>query len=324
MIDISEAFDGDLDLGEPDILSGIEPDIQSDNDDIFGFPNSEPDIQKNTNIVDEFLKINGITDGKIKFKDENNKEQEQSFYNLSKEEQLQILSSFSEPEVKLDKSEQEFIDYLKANNLTLDSYFSQYKDKVVKELGTQHEQNYEIDAYDDQELFLLDLKSKYDLTDEELTSELEKELGNETLFKKKVDSLRIEYKKLEDQYKETQQLEFTRQREEEYNKFSDTIVDVAVKNPEFYGIELEDNEKNEVLSFLLDLDDNGASNFYKELSKPEKLYEAAWFLKYGKDALDALRSAYESEIVKIKKDNKGSVIIKDNKPKEKSIHDLFI
>ena len=41
------------------------------------------------------------------------------------------------------------------------------------------------------------------------------------------------------------------------------MVDVATKTSEFHGIELEDNEKNEVLSFILDLDENGTSNFYK-------------------------------------------------------------
>jgi len=320
---LENVFDDDLDFGTPDSIvenSNTGPDVDVLDDFLSDTPN-----KSDSTIVDEFLKINGIADGKIKFTDENNQQKEESFYDLSKEEQLDILTSFKESKPTIDKTEQEFLDYLKTNNLTLDGFLSQYKDNLVKELSSQYEQNYEIDAYDDQELFLLDLKSRYNLTDDELTLELEKALENEVLFKKKTDSLRTEYKKLEDQYKETKELEFTKQKEEEYNRFADTIVDVAVKNSEFYGIELEDNEKNEVLSFLLDLDDKGASNFYKELSKPEKLYEAAWFLKYGKDAFNALHSAYESEIAKIKKDTKSNVVIKNNtkKPEERSIHDLF-
>ena len=86
------------------------------------------------------------------------------------------------------------------------------------------------------------------------------------------------------------------------------------------------NEKNEVLSFLLDQDENGASQFYKTLSDPNKLYEAAWFLRYGKESFDALKNAYESEIAKLKKQDKPTVVRKP-KPgdtnKEKNIHDLF-
>jgi hypothetical protein len=102
------------------------------------------------------------------------------------------------------------------------------------------------------------------------------------------------------------------------------MVNVALETPEFYGIELEDDEKNEVLSFLLDLDDNGTSTFYKTLNDPKKLYEAAWFLRYGKESFDALKNAYETEIAKLKKpDNKPTVVHKNNERKINSIHDLI-
>ena len=103
------------------------------------------------------------------------------------------------------------------------------------------------------------------------------------------------------------------------------MVDVATKTSEFHGIELEDNEKNEVLSFILDLDENGTSNFYKTLNNPTKLYEAAWFLKYGKDAFNALSGAYEAEINKLKKDNKPRVVVKNKNTSTNtnSIHDIF-
>ena len=50
---------------------------------------------------------------------------------------------------------------------------------------------------------------------------------------------------LENQYKEDEKIKFEQQRKQEYDTFSDTMVDIAVKTPEFYGIELEDNEKND-------------------------------------------------------------------------------
>ncbi len=323
MSDLENVFDDDLGL---DDVPEIEITIPVVQDDFFSTSSEEFD-EENSSIVDEFLSLNGISNGIIKYTDEDNTEKEVSFYELSKGEQLEILKSFAEPPAEVPANEpvkDKFLEYLETNNLTVDDFLAQYRENIINEISSQYEQNYEIDAYDDQELYLLDLKTKFELTDEELTEELEKELKNPTIFQKKVDSLRSEYKKLEDQYKETQQAELANKKQQEYEQFADTIVDIAYKNSEFYGIELEDNEKNEVLSFLLDLDDSGVSNFYKELSKPEKLYEVAWFVKYGKEAFDALRNAYESEIAKIKKDSKGAVVIK-NTPKNKNnnIHDLF-
>ena len=86
---------------------------------------------------------------------------------------------------------------------------------------------YDIDSYNDQELFLLDLKNKYDLTEEELTAELERELQNEDLFKKKIDKIRNEYKELENQYKAEQAAEFEANQKKEYDQFVEQVVTVA-------------------------------------------------------------------------------------------------
>ena len=182
-----------------------------------------------------------------------------------------------------------------------------------------------IDAYDDQELYVLDSKQKFDLTDEELAKKLEYELQDEALFKKQVDTLRAEYKQLEDQYNEAQKQEAEDLKEEQFNQFSETMVNVALQTPEFYGIELDDDEKNEVLSQILDLDENGTSEFYKSLNDPKKLYELAWFSRYGKDSFDALKNAYESEISRLKKEIKPNPVAirrNSNDKPQNSIYDL--
>ena len=74
----------------------------------------------------------------------------------------------------------------------------------------------------------------------------------------------------------------------------------------------------------MDIDESGVSEFSKTLNDPKKLYEAAWFLRYGKESFDALKNAYESEIAKLKKDKPTTVIRKSGPDKPKnSIHDLF-
>lgn len=318
MEDLDNVFEEDLGLDTPEVI---------EEDSLFKDTIEEElifeEVKTNPSIIDDLLKAKGITDSKVIIVDENNVEQEVDFYSLSKEDQLEILNYKEESEkvTSLEQEEQDLIQYLRENNLTLEEYLDQYKDSLVAELGASSEVSYDIDAYDDEELYLLDLKTKFDLTDEELAIELEKALQDKELFTKKVTKLRADYKQLEDNYKEEQQNEINTQREVQYNQFVDTMVDVAVKTPDLYGIELEDEEKNTVLSALLELDENGTSAFYKALNDPNNLYKAAWFLTYGQQAFDAIKNAYETEISRLKSDKPKVVVKKESGTK--SIHDLF-
>jgi hypothetical protein len=286
----------------------------------------EDPITKEPTLVDELLKLRGISNAKIKILDEKDQEQEVDFYGLTKEEQLEILNARNEDNVtnpNLDEEEILLLNHLRSNNLTVEAFLQQFKDSIASELGKPAEATYDIDAYDDQELYLLDMKNKFELTDDELVAELEKELKNPEIFNKKVTKLRGEYKTLEDQYKLTQSQEAEQLREQEYNQFADQMVDIATKINEFHGIDLEDEDKNETLSYLLELDDKGLSNFYKDLNNPTKLYEAAWYLRYGKEAFDAIKNAYEAEITRLKKPVKPNVVVQNASKRKENIHDLF-
>ncbi len=316
---IMEEFDDlfDDNLEPSDDITDDQIIKSNDNDDFF----ESSSKNKTSSVIDDLLSIKGITDGKIKVIKEDQSEEEIDFYSLTKEEQIEILNSSDlDHDYELEDDEIELINELRSKGVSWKDYLEQIKSSV-----TPIEASYEIDSFDDQELFLLDLKHKYDLTNEELEKELEKELQDENLFKKKIDKIRAEYKELEDQQKQIQQAEFEASQKQRYEDFANTMVDVATKTSEFHGIELEDTEKNEVLSFILDLDENGTSNFYKTLNNPTKLYEAAWFLKYGKDAFNALSGAYEAEINKLKKDNKPRVVVKNKNTSTNtnSIHDIF-
>lgn len=310
--------DVDLGLDDPDLPQELPQEPDFTEGDIF----TDPEPKTTNSVLDSLLANKGITDGKLKVVNEDDTEEEISFYDLTLEEQLDILNSDDTPEVDLDNSEIDLINKIRSSGLTAEQYLEQYAKSIVGEGGELQTQTYEIDSYSDQELFVLDLKNKFDLTEDELVAELEKELQNEGLFTRKVTKLREEYKALEDEYKQAQEQEFEAQREQQYNQFAQQMVDVAVKTPDFYGIELEDTEKNEVLGFLLELDENGTSNFYKTLNNPQKLYEAAWFLRYGKDAFDALKGAYEAEIAKLKKGDRRQVVVQNNNKEINSIHDL--
>ena len=323
---LDDIFNEDeLELGAP---TGEESnEILSNTSDIFEDVLETPPANVESNsILEDYLKLKGITDGKVTILDENNQEQLVNFSDLTKEEQLDILSaSDQEIDYGLEDDEIEIINYLRGNNLSFADYLEQYKKEVIQELQGNSEPTYEIDNYDDQELFVLDLKLKYELSEEELLSELQKELQNEDLFKKKVDKLRADYKALEEESNKQKQEEFDRQRDEQYNQFSEAMKSTANKNSELYGFDLEEQDKSQVLSFILDLDADGASNFYKSLNDPQKLYEAAWFLKFGKSAFDTLNNAYQTEIKSLKAKigpEKPPVVVNRRGSKPNSIYDL--
>jgi hypothetical protein len=304
------------DYGEDDIFKYEEPIEEKpveENLETEIFENNSTEPGYITTLLNEM----GITDpNNIVILDEEGNETVTKFSDLTDEEKVQILLG-SEPETQ---EETESIDaYLKENNLTLEQFLELYKQEILD--GLQAEDNYTIDNYSDEELFMIDLKNKYDLTDDELKAELEKEQQNPDLFKKKIDKLRGEYKASEDAFKQQQQDAYEQENQKQYEEFSKQVTDAANKTVDIYGIiDIEDEDKTSVLNSLLELDEQGNTEFGRMLSDPAKLYEAAWFLKYGKDAFGALQSYYTSEISKLKNQMNGKVIIKE---KSNNFNDLI-
>lgn len=334
MDNLDEVFnsEGLEDLNDIDFGEDTQADLKVENEGDSDFFNSDDDDYspaQSGSVMDKFLQSKGFVDSKVKIIDENDEEVEVNFSDLSEEEQLDILNSFStsnnNPALNLLEDEQALVAELRNNNLTMNQFLELYKQSIIEEAGIQPEVSYDIDQYDDKELFLLDLKNKYDLSDEELQVELEKELQNEELFNKKISKVREEYKELEEQYKASQQAEFESQQQQQYQDFVYQMTDIAEKVSDFHGLELEDVEKNDTLSYLLELDENGTSQFYKDLNSPEKLYEVAWYLKYGKDAFKVIEDAYEAELAKLKtKADKPRVVRQvNNENNFKTIDDIF-
>ena len=330
MENFEDLFDDNLD-GTPPSEPIVEPGPEGD-DDLDSLLNLEP-VNEPTptegSVWDDYLAMHGFVDGKLKIIDENEEESEINFYDLTKEEQLQILSQSSSPEndYDLDDSEIELLNSIRESNKSVKDFLEDYKNEILAQASAVVEDSYTIDDFTDDEIFELNLRNQFEFSDDEIKKLLEREHEDEEIFKKKVEVLRKEYKELEDQYKQAQEQEVQAQQQEQYLEFTEKMTGIANTNTEFYGIELEDEEKNEVLSFLLEQDDSGTTAFYRTLNNPEKLYEAAWFLRYGKESFDALVNAYESEIQKLKKADKPNVVHRQT-PKTadgsfRSIHDLF-
>jgi hypothetical protein len=321
MNDNDDLFDDLESTGSEEVIT---PPAQDDDNFLLDDFSAQPD--KSNDLVQKLLDVKGIKDSKISVLGEDGTESEVDFYSLSPEEQIDILTQSDLPAETpdLDDDEINLLNHIRSNNLTVSEFLKLYEQQIVEKL-TPNTPQYSIDEYADNELFLLDLQQKYELTDDELAKELEKELTNPELFKKKVDKLRNEYKQLEDLEKQNQQAAYEAEQQQNYKTFVDTMVNVATKVEEYNGIQLDDSEKQETLTYLLELDQNGTSKFSQDLNNPEKLYEAAWYLRYGKEAFQAIENAYIAKIEEMKKQTTkdAPVVVRNSKSQISHINDII-
>ena len=285
-------------------------------DELFGKSKTE-----NSELINNLLAQRGITDAsKIQIEDEDGNIQELDFNSLPIEEQLEILQQET-PE--LDDSEIETINYLRENGIGIQELIEYHRNQAIQEYLQTQQTDYTVDDLSDEELYKLDIAARYeDLSEEELEIELQKELNNPDLFKKKVDKLREVYKQEEiaEQTELAKQAEL--EEEQNYQMLVDSMVEVAQGTDELFDLELEDEDKEEVLQFLLNKDINGQSEFVKLLNDPNALFQLAWFAVKGQEAFSTIHDYYKKEIDLARK-AKGSgltsqrtVVKKESKPKD--------
>ena len=140
--------------------------------------------QQEDNFVEDFLKSKGIDDSsKIMFEGDNGELIERSWDSLSNEEKFNILNTDTNSASKqnqLSEEELDFINELRANNLTPSQYLSQFTQSNAQE------PQYQVDDLSDDEIFLLDLESRVgELTDEQAAQALANSKQDEDLFKNK-------------------------------------------------------------------------------------------------------------------------------------------
>lgn len=186
-----------------------------------GLENQEPKDPDNTNTPDpeegkedfltSLLKSRGIEDkSKIKFATEEGDVEEVDWDSLSNEDKLNILSSSeSAPENGLDESEIQLINAIRNSGMSPSEYLQFVgKGEVERYIQNSQEPQYEIDAYSDDELFLMDFMSRMgEVTEDEATEALERAKANEGLFKKQIEAIRNEYKQAEQENQMQAQLE---------------------------------------------------------------------------------------------------------------------
>lgn len=263
-------------------------------------------------IITTLLKDKGINPDAIKFENETGEIEEKSFNELSREEQLQILNyDESDDNYGLVEDEVNLINELRENNLSVEEYKKYIAQQAVQEyLAANQEETpvYEIDSIPDDELYLIDLKAKIpELTDEDASAELESAKQNETLYQKKVQGIRNEYKKKEELLAQQEEEEQRLAAEKAAQEFEDTIVAAIQENDTIdlgeSSIRLSEDDMNEIASFILDSDVAGVRHIAKALNDPKTLVGMVWYALKGREAFSQISDYYKQKITEQSKYN---------------------
>jgi hypothetical protein len=319
----------------PDVLIGEEEIVEEPKD----TNTKTEDDENDEDVLTLLLKNNGISDPtKIQFENENGEIEDVDFKSLSKEEQLTMIYELTRPE--LSQHEVEVVNYLRQNRVSFNEVIDYFANQRLEEYLNEHpedvrKQNYSIDDYNDDELYLADLKSKYpSFSDEELLSKLHIAKSDEDLFQKEVDILRENYKAQEDQMRKDAELAEQQQYADLQNNLIEAVskfneISLDTKDATSDSLVIEDADKHQILAYLLNQDDDGKSQFVKDIENPATLIELAWYRNYGRGIIDGISQYWKDELKTARKkiaslekqlgDSKSNkTVIASNKPKTNS------
>lgn len=256
-----------------------------------------------TDYLSKMLRERGVDRERVRIENEEGEIEEWRFDDLDDETKFGILNS---NDSSLSDDEISAINYLRQNRMNLQDFVEYHRNQAIKEYLEQNQSvAYTVDQVSDDDLYRFELKDQMpDLTEEEIEDQLARAKENESFFQKKITALRKEYKELEDNQLRAEEERAVAEKEDQFNQLASSLVSVARNTEEMNGMLLEDEDREDVLSFLLDRDANGQSEFYKLFSNPEALFKMAWYMKYGDQAHASLTQYYNQEIAKARRASK--------------------
>lgn len=284
----------------------------------------EPEEQEEVknDALSRILRERGIDRHNIQFQNENGDIELYDFDDLTEDEKYFILSE--KEDSPLTDEEIETLNFLRSNRFNLQQFAQYTKDEAIREYLEQNgaQRSYSIDQISDDDLYRFDLKDRYpSMTDEEIEDELDAAKVNENLFERKIEALRTEYKELEERKLQEDADNERQQMEAQFQDYANNMVSVANDIHELHGLELETQDKEEILSFLLDKDANGQTEFIKLFDNPEACFKLAWYALHGDAAFTAVNNYYQQIIEKTRRQNKPTQrrIVHKTEQKPKSI-----
>ena len=294
------------------------------NDDSNESNNQESSNEEEVDFVSSLLKTRGIEDkSKIKFENEEGYVEEVNWDNLSNSDKLNILqSSEATPETGLDESEIQLINTIRNSGMKPEEYIQFIGNgEVQRYIQNNHQPQFEIDQYSDDELFLMDFMSRMgDVTEDEAVEALQRAKTNENLYQKQIDSIRNEYKQAEQENLMQEQLEQEQQAQEQYEQFSNQIVDEINNLKEIQGFDLnmDSDDMQTLYDFITGQDAAGNNYLVKALSDPQILVKTAWLALNGDQMINDISNYFQKEIASVRKESYKKGVTDTQKKMNKS------
>lgn len=253
-------------------------------------------------IISYLLKEKGIKDpSQIKFEGENGELETRDWNSLSLEEQYNILNTpHDTSDTDLDDQEIQLINQLRLRGISPEEFVQMVKNEGAQEYAStlSPEQNYVVDDFNDEELYIYDMKARVpDMTEDELAESLQAAQANPQAFEKQIAGLREEYKRLEEEEIQQEQAINQEQQQAQFEEFQNNVYNAIGSIEDIGGsIELENEDRDLLAEFILGRDNAGVSYLGKALNDPETLVKMSWFALRGEEALDDIQNYYAEQI----------------------------
>lgn len=274
--------DDDLDLRPP-----VTPTMDDDDEPANG---DEPADDGNTDMsgIELYLSQFDIEGGIIEFEDGTSSH----FNDLEPARQAEILQQLHgsnaasvEEQYGLDENEVGMINYLRANNLTVDELIeSMASERVNTLLSLQQSTAVDYSAMSDDNVYLTFLRqSDPEATPEQLEESLRVAKATST-FPKMTATLRTQFEATQNSSLREAQAQAALAREQELDDQRRLVVETVQGINDIGGVQLNDDVKNSLLDRVLEVNEDGDSVFLGEVfSDPTKLFNAAFWYYYGED-----------------------------------------
>jgi hypothetical protein len=258
--------------------------------------------------VSRLLESRGIDRKRVQVVGEDGNVSEVNFDDLSDQDKFDILSYQDEPVLPEDH-EIEMINYLRQNNMSLQDFAEWQRQEAIQEYLSSQQPASEIDNYTDEEVIAYDFIRRFgeDMTDEEIDTEIERLKGDPDAYAKRVALLRGSFKAEEEaQMKLYQDQENSRALENE-QMFVNTYYAAASNIDSIQNIELDNNDRDELLRFVLEKDQANRTGLSKAMDNPDNVLKMAWYLLHGEECSNAMIDYFQKEITKRSKSGPRAV-----------------
>lgn len=260
---------------------------------------NEDDVKTSKDFISMLLESKGIDRSKIQIVDEEGNPTEVSFDSLSNQDKFDILNYQDDPVLPADH-EIQTLNFLRQNNMTLQDFAEWQRQEAIQEYLAQQAQTSDIDSYSDEEIVAYDYIKRFgeSMSDEEIDAEIERLKADPEAFAKRVSLLRNAFKAEEEAQAKLYQDEEAAKHAENEKMFVDTYHQAMAGIDSIQNTELDDNDRDELLRFVLEKDQANRTGLSKAMDNPENVLKMAWYLLHGEERVDAMIDYFQKEISK--------------------------